>query len=133
RVEVEDPGHPGREKVRLRVGVLTDDHVPLLETEHALRLEPEGGRAGGDERIPEVLGRARRAVELVAELADEPDPEGQAGDARDDELPSVEIAERVGRDVRVGEPRESLARARPCKVDRTERAGDVDDLRVVAP
>ena len=74
-----------------------------------------------------------RAVELVAELADEPDPEREARHARDLELPRVEVPEaRRSRRRRRVSARERLARPRPGDVDRGERAGDVDDLDVDA-
>src|SRR5262249_54479466 len=76
-VSLEGPGHRGFEQVRLRVGVLADDHVTLLEAEDALRLEPEGTRtevgAALQDLVPHVLGMRAREVQLVAELADEAD------------------------------------------------------------
>ena len=63
-----------------------DDHVALLEPQDALRLEPERLRVevGGllEDRVPDVLGERAREVELVAELADEADPERERRDAR---------------------------------------------------
>src|SRR5262245_62067815 len=61
------------------IGILTDDDMPLLEPHHALRLDPERldaeGCARGRQRVPERFAQARRRVDLVAELADEADPE----------------------------------------------------------
>src|SRR3990172_5791903 len=68
-VELREPRHPGRVEVRLRVGVLPDDDVPLLEPENALRLEAERTRALGHEPAPQILAGGAREVELVPELA----------------------------------------------------------------
>ena len=92
---------------------------------------PNGTRAGRSTSASQRCSRgARGAVELVAELADEPDPEREAGNACDLELSRVEVPEGVVRDVRVRQRAERLARLRPGEVDRGERAGDVDDLDV---
>src|SRR6478735_8061869 len=72
-VQLREPRHAGREEVGLRVRVLSDDDVALLEAEHALRLEAERSRSLRDERIPQMLTGGAREVELVAELADEAD------------------------------------------------------------
>ena len=66
-------------EVRLGVGVLTDDHMALLETEDSLGLEPERRDVEVasllEQRVPDVIRVRAREVELVAELADEADPE----------------------------------------------------------
>jgi len=132
-VLLDDPRHAGSDQIRLRIGVLTDDHVCLLETEHALRLEPERSRAACDQGVPQMLGDTRRAVQLVAELADEADAKRQARHTGDADLLRVEILERFVGDICVRQLRQSVARLRPREIQRRERAGDVDDLRVVAP
>src|SRR5207253_9853247 len=64
-VELRQPRHPRRPQVRLRVGVLADDHVLLLEPEDPLRLESERGRALGDEAAPELPRRRARPGQLA--------------------------------------------------------------------
>ena len=83
-VELDDPRHRGAVGRRLRVGVLADDHVQLLQAQDALRLEPERPRApAADQRVPHVLAVGGREVDLVADLADEADPQEQRVDAGD--------------------------------------------------
>ena len=86
-VGLHDPRHRRLEQVRLGVGVLAHDHVPLLEAEDPLGLETErrGPEIGAalEQRVPHVLGVRARQVQLVAELADESDPQPEGGDARD--------------------------------------------------
>ena len=69
-------------------------------------------RAGLHERVPEVLAVRGRAVDLVAHLAHEADPQDQAGHARHLGLLAVEVGERLGRAVEVGELAHDLPRAR---------------------
>src|SRR5205809_5160638 len=80
-VELDDPGHVRAQRVGLRIGVLPDDDVLLFEPEDPLCFETERLRAkigaALEQRVPEVLGADAREVELVAELADESDPERQ--------------------------------------------------------
>ena len=78
-VHLRQPRHRRGEEVRLGVGVLSDDDVPLLESQDPLGLEPEGTGAFGDEAVPQKLGGWARTVKLVSELADEADPEREAG------------------------------------------------------
>ena len=75
----------------------------------------------------------RRAVDLVAELADEADPQDQARDAGDEAAATVEILELLRGAVELGEAREDLARARPGQVDRAERLGQIGEVDVHAP
>ena len=70
------------------IRILADDDMALLQPQHALGLDAEGlyasGAAGGHQRIPQRLALARRDMDLIAELADEPDaeqPGRYAGDA----------------------------------------------------
>ena len=132
-VELRQPVHVRGEEVRLGVRVLADDDVSLLEAKHALRLEPERARAGGDDRVPEELARRAREMELVAELPDEADAEREARNARDDEVLRVEVAEVVRPHFVLGHALERVARARAGEVERRERARHVHDLGVVAP
>ena len=76
---------------------------------------------------------ARRAVDLVADLAHEPDPQDQAGHARHVGLLAVEVGERLGRAVEVGQRAHDLPRARAGEVDGRERLGDVGQLDVELP
>src|SRR5689334_16781572 len=80
-----------------------------------------------------MLACSGSAVQLVAELTDEADPEREARDAGHADLLGVEVAQRLVRDVRVGQAREGLTGVRACEIEGCERAGDVDDLGVVAP
>ena len=81
-VELDDPRHRGAVGRRLRVGVLADEDVHLLQAQHPLRLEAEradavlGARL--QHRVPEVLAVRGRVVDLVADLADEADAQDQA-------------------------------------------------------
>jgi hypothetical protein len=115
-IELDDPRHPGGDRVRLRVGVLPDEDVLLLQAQDPLRLEPErpaaevGARL--EERVPEVLTIGARAVQLVAKLADEADTQEQAWDAGDAGALRVEVPERVVGEVEVGEASEQVAHAR---------------------
>ncbi len=68
-------------------------------------------RRASTQRVPEVLAVRAREVQLVAELADEADPQDQARHAGDVRLARVEVRERLGRDVGVGQ-RARAARAR---------------------
>src|SRR6185503_13007338 len=113
-------------EVGLRVRVLADDDVALLETEHPLRLEAERPRAARDERIPQVLAGRAREVELVPELPDEADAQRERGDAGDVELLRVQVLEGVGRYVVgvVDETPERGSRLRPCEIHRREGSGD---------
>src|SRR4051794_32754962 len=72
---LDDPRHAGRQEIRLGVGVLADDHVRLLEAQHALGLEPERDRALRNQSVPQMFRSTRRAVQLVPELADKADPQ----------------------------------------------------------
>ena len=117
-------GMPAAYGVRLGVGVLADDDVLLLEAQDALRLEPERPHvAVRQQRVPEVLAVGRGAVDLVAELAGEADPQDQALDPGDAAGPPVEVAERLRRAVEIGQTAASTSRlrgparfiaARPC-------------------
>ena len=90
----------------------------LLEPEDPLRLEAERPHAevGSplEQRVPEVLGERARAVDLVAELAHEADPQEEARDTGDGRLLQVEIREPLGRDVELGQAAEQLARLGPA-------------------
>ena len=98
--------------VDLRIRVLPDEDVLLLQAQHALRLEPERPRSRRGERVPDVPGLDRGAVELVAELADEADAQEQARHAGDARVAGVEVRERLGRAVELGQAREDVARPR---------------------
>ena len=80
-VELDDPRHRRLERIRLRVGVLADQDVHLLEAQDALGLEAE--RRGVpflarlEQRVPDVLAERAREVDLVAELADEADAQDE--------------------------------------------------------
>src|SRR5207245_7861104 len=94
-VELRDPGHAGLEHVRLGIGVLADEDVHLLEPQDALWLEPERTdpeiRAVLEQGVPEVFAVRAREVQLVAELADEPDAQDQARYPRDNRFLRVEV------------------------------------------
>ena len=108
-VELGDPGHRRLEHVRLRVGVLADEDVHLLEAQDPLRLEAErpDAEVGAalEDRVPDVLAVRAREVDLVAELADEADAQEERRDAGDVRVLGVEVREGLVRDVEVGEPR----------------------------
>ena len=107
-VELDDPGHVRAQRVGLRIGVLPDDDVLLFEPEDPLCFETERLRAkigaALEQRVPEVLGADAREVELVAELADESDPERQTRHAGNRCLPRVEVLEPFRRNVRARQP-----------------------------
>ena len=87
-----------------------------------------------EERVPEVLAERAREVELVAELADEADPQRERRDAGDRDLLGVEVLERLGREVDVGEPRCITSRAcGPATLTAASAPVRFDDLDVHAP
>jgi hypothetical protein len=97
--------------------------VHLLQAEHPLRLEPERPDAevgpALEDRVPDVLAVRAREVDLVAELADEADPQEQRRDAGDQRLLGVEVPERVRREVEVGSRSTTPStRARPRRRSR---------------
>ena len=108
-VELDDPRHRGAERRRLGVGVLADEDVHLLQAQDPLRLEPERPQperlAGAQQRVPDVLAVGRREVDLVADLADEPDPQDQALHPGDHALLAVEVGERLVGAVEIGDAR----------------------------
>ncbi|MNZ40296.1 hypothetical protein D3C78_578090 [compost metagenome] len=120
------------------VGVLADDHVALLQAQQALGLDAERAdlvlRAGLHQRIPQVFAVARRHVDLVAQLADEADPQQACRDAGDRALAHRQVGEGFRAEVDVGaQLAQHVARARPGQVDRGHRRGDVGDVDVEAP
>src|SRR5919109_4784685 len=129
-VELDDPRHVRLERVRLGVGVLADEDVHLLEAQDALRLETERPDAEVlatlEDRVPHVFAVGTGEVELVAELADEADPQHERRHPADAALPGVEVRERLVRNVEIREPAHEVARAWSRDVHGGERAGDVD-------
>ena len=90
--------------LRDRVGVLTDDEVTLLEPHDPLSLEPEGSDPKVapllHERLPHLEAVAGRHMDLVAQLAREPDPPHQAvADTGDRPGSHVHVPEGLGRQV----------------------------------
>src|SRR5689334_11198890 len=77
-VELDGPVQAGAEAAGQPVGVLPDDEVTLLQPQDALRLHPERRdpqvAAAVHQRLPDVQPVGGRDVQLVAELAGEPDP-----------------------------------------------------------
>src|SRR5271163_4329179 len=98
-VQLDSPGHAGSERRRLRVRVLADDEMLLLQAQDALWLQPERpdalGLPGDQDRVPYVLPVGGREVDLVPELTDEADPHQQRVDAGHSRLTAVEIGERL--------------------------------------
>ena len=106
-VVLHEPRHRRLVEVRLRVRVLADDDVTLLEPQDPLRLEPERRclQVGAllEQRVPDVLGERAREVQLVAELADEANPQRQRLDSGDRHLPGIEVGDALVREVVVGD------------------------------
>src|SRR5690242_17264489 len=77
-VELDGPVQAGAEAAGQPVGILPDDEVALLQPQDALRLHPERRdpqvAAAVQQRLPDVQPVSGRDVQLVAELAGEPDP-----------------------------------------------------------
>ena len=137
-VELDDPGHVRLERVRLRVGVLPDEDVHLLEAEDALRLEAErpdaevGARARGS-----CPRRARRTGSGSGARSRARRRSRSAGAGRERRRRAPRFAsrypKRLVRDVEVGEPAHELAGPRAGDVDRGEGAGDVRRSRRRGP
>src|SRR5262249_60691890 len=76
-IELHDPGHSSLERIRERVGIDSDDHVPLFETQQPLRFDAERTDAelltGFEQRAPEMLAIFGRDVDLPPGLADKAD------------------------------------------------------------
>ena len=108
-VELDDPRHRRAVGRGLRVGVLADDDVQLLQAQDALGLEAEGADAvlgaGLEDRVPHVLAVGGGEVDLVADLADEADAQDQRRDAGDRRALGVEVGEGLVGAVEVGEAR----------------------------
>ena len=112
--------------MREAVGVLADDDVALLETQHALRLDAEWldaeGLAGLDQLVPQRFAHLRRAVDLVAELADEADAQDAHRNAGERPRAHGHVGECLLREVDVGFDRaDQVARARTGEVDARRR------------
>ncbi len=75
---------------------------------------------GLPDRVEEAEAELHGAVELPAELADVGDPEGEAGHRPDGHLLRAHVAERLVRQVRLGERLEDLARRRAPEAEAGE-------------
>ena len=102
------------------VGVLADDKVALLEPENPLRLHAECADAevgaAVQERLPDVQAVAGWHVQLVAELAGEPDPPQHAViDTGDLAGAHVHVGKGLVGQVHVlGDPLDQIAGLRPA-------------------
>jgi hypothetical protein len=122
-----------RHVVRIRLVlevVVADEDQPRLDPDRLDRDHAVRPGAGASDRAPELLGVVGRAEDLVAELARVAGPRDPAGDAPDRDLlgPEAEVAEGVH--VRVADPREELAGARPLHLEVREPFGQRLDLDV---
>ena len=100
-VVLDEPRHRRLEQVRLGVGVLARrSRGPSRAGGSAAargRTARRRGRRPLEERVPDVLGERAREVELVAELADEADPQRERGHAGDRDVLGVEVREALVR------------------------------------
>ena len=76
---------------RIEIGVLTDEDVALLQSEQFQCIEAVGhdmprSLPRGEQRVPQLDAARPRVVQLEAQLADEPDAEGDARNAGDGDL-----------------------------------------------
>ena len=88
---------------------------------------------GLHQRVPHVLAVRGGEVDLVADLADEPDAQDQARHAGDVGLLGVQVLESLGRAVEIGQLAQDLPGSRTGQVDRGEALGHVGQPDVHPP
>ena len=133
-VQLRQPGHVRRVEVRLRVRVLADDDVALLEAEHTLRLEAERPRALSDEPSQRCSPAGLGKWSSYPSSPTKPIRSASVGTP----ATTISFASRYlnssAETSRLPTRRcERLARLRAGEVHGGERASDVHDLRLVAP
>jgi hypothetical protein len=133
-VGLDRPAEPDLERIGFRVRVLSDEDVLLLQPEDPLRLQTERTDPvrlpGRDDLVPHVLPVHRRHVDLVPQLADEPDPEHERRDTGHVHRRRRQVRDGLARDVGVGERPHHVARRRAGDVHRRVGAREVQDADV---
>src|SRR5215211_2255706 len=131
------PDHPAKAHIvgsREPVGILAHDEVALLHAQDALRLYAAGTyaqiRAALHERLPHMQPEGCGNVDLVAQLAGEPDtPHETVVHAGDASAADPHVREGVRREVHtLGQAQEKFPGIRPGDVDARVRCGHGDDM-----
>src|SRR5579862_22654 len=136
-VHLDRPGHIELERIGDAVGVLADDDVSLLEPQHALRLHTEGPDPVSTtrlvERAPQLSAVLRGRVDLIAQLAHEPDAHEAAGYRGDERLAHAQIRECALLEIEARQCPQDLARRRPGKIEGSHVPGEIDESHGQTP
>ena len=118
------------------VGEVAADHVALLHAERVERVVAGVGdaeiAAGVPQRVVDATEIVGRDVELPAELADEADPKGPRFDTRDVDRPCAQPAERLVRQIGIGDSLQELACERPGECDHAAVTGHDSEFGIGA-
>ncbi len=112
-VHTERPRRADLERIRQAIGVLADDDVSLLQTQHSLGFDAERADAVALACFHQGVPHARRfsagQVDFVTELADEADAQQAASHAGDVGFAHAEIGKRRVRRDRASSARQALS------------------------
>ena len=119
------------------IGILADDEMALLETQHALGLDAKGFDAPCRSRRKQYAPQVQRMfgghMYLVAQLANKADAHQPARHAGDAPVAQPEIRERSITKIDISEPLEHRARQWPGEVERCMVSGEIDQPHRQAP